>query len=846
MTSQPPKLFISYAHKDVPHKEPLDVHLQGLKDAGLISSWYDGLITPGQQWDAEIVRNLDESGVILLLIGPYFMASEYINKVELPRAAERHARGEVIVIPVLMNNVHGWQAKPFGKITLGALQALPSNQQFVAEWQNPDAAYADIAKGIEAALRRHSPPQPSSPQHPPTKAGAAVTRAKIPRPPAVGFVPRRDAQGNDIVSFLTEELAPGKNRLITLSAPGGMGKTTLAAEAARELVELYGDRFVWSDAVRSGYTPSTLLDDVATQLGRAELRQLAPEAKAAAVRELVIERATLIVLDNCETIEPAERELIEEWFRCSQCSALFTSRQMIKGTRNVSIPAMTRDEAEQLLENLIAQTPDPQAFSPEVRQRIYETAEANPYLIEWVTLQIAEAREPQTVFDELARGEGDAAQRVFTRSFNLPQVGDDGRAALLALSLFARSASRPALAAVAGFGDDQKRLDDAVRGLYALGLVKTLEQNSRLTIEGLTRSLAAARLSKDERAAEFRQRFVAYFVRYAEAHRQRTPEDLDALEAERENLLAAIDAAIKGQQWQAVAVSYEALWWFLYMRGYWDEAIQHGQQAIEAAQTMSDKGSVAMSAGNVATIRQNRGEYSEAEDAYRQAIQAFRELGDDKNVAVGLHQLGRNAQYQGKVEEARLLYQESLEIKTRLGNQRGIIATLHHLAMLAQEAGEAAEARRLYEENLKIARQLGDQSIVATTLHNLAILAQDAGEAAEARRLHQESLEIKTRLGDQSGIAGTLHQLGILAQVEGNPDRARELYNESLEIERRLGNQSGIALSLYQLGVFAAEQGDKAEAVRLIREALTIFEKLGSPYAAMTRRNLEILEGSES
>ncbi len=90
-----------------------------------------------------------------------------------------------------------------------------------------------------------------------------------------------------------------------------------------------------------------------------------------------------------------------------------------------------------------------------MRQHIYETAEANPFLMEWVVAQIGAAQEPDTVFEELAEGEGDAAQRVFDRSFNLPQLGEDGRAALLALSLFVPSASREALAEVAGFGDDQ-------------------------------------------------------------------------------------------------------------------------------------------------------------------------------------------------------------------------------------------------------------------------------------------------------------------------------------------------------------------------------------------------------
>jgi hypothetical protein len=204
---------------------------------------------------------------------------------------------------------------------------------------------------------------------------------------------------------------------------------------------------------------------------------------------------------------------------------------------------MSREEAQEYLDRVIAQTQDAQIFSDEVRQRIYGTAEANPYVMQWVVAQIDAAQEPDTVLEELSQGGGDAAERVFDRSFNLPQLGDDGRATLLALSLFVPSGSRVALAEVAGFGSDLSRINEAVKNLRALWLIKVLDDNRRFTIEGLTRSLARARLSKDARAAEFRQRFVAHFLSYTEAHAQPTPEDYNALEAEKDNVLNAMDVA---------------------------------------------------------------------------------------------------------------------------------------------------------------------------------------------------------------------------------------------------------------------------------------------------------------
>src|SRR5205814_1556681 len=125
----------------------------------------------------------------------------------------------------------------------------------------------------------------------------------IPRPPSFGFVSRRDEQGRDIVGRLKEELAPGRNQLVTLSGPGGIGKTTLAAEAARGLQETYKGRVVWSSADgRADFTLLSLLDDISTQLGRADLRTLAPAAKEEQVRALAADAPTLAVVDNYETI----------------------------------------------------------------------------------------------------------------------------------------------------------------------------------------------------------------------------------------------------------------------------------------------------------------------------------------------------------------------------------------------------------------------------------------------------------------------------------------------------------------------------------------------------------------
>ncbi|MFL6332700.1 MAG: NB-ARC domain-containing protein [Pyrinomonadaceae bacterium] len=450
----------------------------------------------------------------------------------------------------------------------------------------------------EVVIKVETPqPTPTSPQPQPSPASLPepqppAASPEIPRHP-IDFVQRRDKENRDILNLLRDTLAPHDNRLVTLCGPGGVGKTRLAVEAARLLGETFAQHVIWASADgRPDFKLSTLLDSVALQLGRRDLLTLAPEAKDEQVRTLVVESPTFVVLDNFETIAPDEQRLIVAWFARAQCSALFTSRDKVAGTIPVYVPTMKRDEAEEFLNKVVAQTQDPELFTPEVRERIYQIAEANPFVMQWVVGQIDLAQEPGAVLEELRHCEGDAAVRIFGRSFELPLLGEDGRDALLALSLFAPSATPEALAAVVGF-DDAGRVREAVGNLRRLWLVRGVDGNRRLAVEGLTRTLAAARLSKDPRADEFRRRFVAYFLRYTEEREEPTAENYDALEGEKDNLLGASEVAFASGDWVSVTRMAYALavatTGMLGVRGYWGEAVKLGEQALQAARSLQDE-----------------------------------------------------------------------------------------------------------------------------------------------------------------------------------------------------------------------------------------------------------------
>ncbi len=378
-------------------------------------------------------------------------------------------------------------------------------------------AAAVFHKGIVSGLRRilgangQSTQPPAPPQIivnvppavlPPQTDQVAVSKPTslaplIPKSPAVGFVARRDHEGHDIVELLERDLSPENNLLIALWGEGGIGKTTLAAEVARALIKEHDQRLVWTSAdKRADFTYSTFLDEVALRLNRNDLLRLAVGPKTSEVQMLLAETPTLVILDNFETISPDEAKSCSDFLaHKASCSGLITTREQITGARNIRIDAMSPAEGKEFLEKLISQA-DSDAFVGLNRERLMATAALNPLVMEWVVAQIALAQRPADVLEDLSHGKGDAAQRVFDRSFNLPQLGDDGRSVLLALSLFVPSASRQALAAVVGFGDDKNRLNEAVKRLAALRLLSTAEGGERLQVQGLTRELARARLEK--------------------------------------------------------------------------------------------------------------------------------------------------------------------------------------------------------------------------------------------------------------------------------------------------------------------------------------------------------------
>jgi hypothetical protein len=164
-------LFFSYSHADENLRDQLEKHLAALQRQGIISSWHDRRITPGIELADAIDGHLDAADVILLLISPDFIASDYCYELEMKLAMEKHRKGEARVIPVILRPCD-WKDLPFGK-----LLATPRDGRAITMWPNSDEAFLDVVTSIKRALSemgRKCEPHGHGPTAPPSASASSV------------------------------------------------------------------------------------------------------------------------------------------------------------------------------------------------------------------------------------------------------------------------------------------------------------------------------------------------------------------------------------------------------------------------------------------------------------------------------------------------------------------------------------------------------------------------------------------------------------------------------------------------------------------------------------------------
>ena len=670
-------------------------------------------------------------------------------------------------------------------------------------------------------------------------------------------------------------------RLVTLTGPGGSGKTRLALEVAGELVEEYTDGVWWveHDSLEDG---SLVPQAVATVLrvreepGRALVDTLVDHLK---VKEL------LLVLDNCEHLIEACAALVSTLLRaCAKLRILTTSRERlnIRGELAWSVPPLSVPIDPKRLPPLeeLRQYEAIRLFIERARfsQPGFAMTDQNAEVVTQICqrldglplgIELAAARVKMLSVEQIHTRLGDrfrlltAGRRTAlprrqtlraTVDWSYELLSEGERVLFNRLSVFIGGRTVEATEVVCSPATGEDGLAplgiDVLDGLASLTGKSLIQQEEgvggepRFMMLATLHEYATERLHESGEAQVLRRRHAEYFLALAEkaepelsgAEQERW---LEWLEAEHNNLRAALRWVEESGEAEMGLRLGGALWRFWMVRGHYSEGRERLARLLSLAGASGRTAARAKALNGAGSLADSQGDYAAAHSLYEESLTISRELGDKRGIAAALNGLGIVAWYQGDYAAARSLYEESLAIRRELGDKQGIAKSLNNLGLVALGLGDYAAARPLYEESLAIIRELGDRQLIAYSLGNLENVALGKPDYVAARSLYEESLEILRELGDKGGIAESLTNLGSVACKQGNYVAARPLYEESLAIFRELGDKRAIVYTLEGFVALAAAQGQPERALHLAGAAAALRETIGAPLPPTEQEEFE-------
>jgi non-specific serine/threonine protein kinase len=655
-------------------------------------------------------------------------------------------------------------------------------------------------------------------------------------------------------------------RLLTLTGPGGAGKSRLSIRVATLLLPAYPGG-VWWVALAALGDPELVPQALAKSLG---LRETAGGGLMQSLTERLTPEPALLVLDNCEHLTAACASLADTLLHaCAKLAILASSREAlaIDGERvyrvpPLSVPDPVRDvepqqvaaseaarlfiERAQLHSRHFAVTEQNAAALASVCQRLdgmplaleLSAARVRSMSVEEVNQRLDRRFALLTGGPRTAQPRQQTLRALIDWSYDL--LSETEKALLGRLSVFAGGWTLPAAQRVCTDAVvDEADVLDLLTSLADKSLLSTHEHDgaTRYHMLETMREYAHDRLREGANEAHWNERhcrcyFELAMVASAALNGAEQAHWLPRLETEHDNLRAALawcsrpgDDAVRGLQLAA------ALGWFWFVHGYITEGrnwLTTLLDAVPAGEADATRASAIIECGNLARIQ---GDYAAARTLNEQALALYRRLDDRDGVATAQSHLGLVAYHLGDYDQAKLLLDQSLAAQRAAGNHRGAAMSLNSLGMMACDRGEYGDAQALHRESLAIRRELSDRQGIAVSLNNLGIVVSCQGDADAARALYEENLAIRRELGDRRGIALSLFNLGQLTHQQGEKARAAALLGQALVAFRAVGDRRGIALSLSTQGELAVDEGDLVAAERLYAESLGIQYQAGDRLA---------------
>jgi tetratricopeptide (TPR) repeat protein len=301
---------------------------------------------------------------------------------------------------------------------------------------------------------------------------------------------------------------------------------------------------------------------------------------------------------------------------------------------------------------------------------------------------------------------------------------------------------------------------------------------------------------------------------------------LERLDAERDNIRAALTWALQAGEAEVGLRIGSALWRYWQLRNH----VQEGRERMEGLLGLGSgsPGARAKAQTQIANLALNQGDAETARRMLEESLEVHRRTGNDRMIAHALALLGMVPLRAGDTDTALAVTREALDAARRAGHAYVESAALWQVGVCLAVLGELDEAERTLEEAVNLSRKLEDARSVGMWQKSLAGVALMRGDHARAWRLFDESLTIHRSLDDAAGVSHSLSNLAFLALEAGDAETARVRLYEALAIEREAGHHVWLAIALEISARLAAGEGQPALAIRLYARAALLREVAGT------------------
>lgn len=659
-------------------------------------------------------------------------------------------------------------------------------------------------------------------------------------------------------------------RLLTLTGPGGAGKTRLALQVAADLADAY-DNGVWLIELAPLADPELVPAAAAVVLG---IREQPGQPILNSLVDHLSSKNMMLVLDNCEHVIDACARLAEALLRaCPNLTILATSRESLGLTGetawtlpSLSLPdlrqhrptfvVLSKSEAVQLfVDRAVAVQPGVglAEMNALAVAQVCQRLDGIPLAIELAAARVKLLNPAEIAarlddrFTLLTAGSRTALPRHQTLraaiDWSYDLLTERERVLLRRLSVFAGGWTLEAAESVCSMYEAESRYDAGSPPAFGLLPSEILDLLSRLVDKSLIivdklggetrfhmletiRQYAREKLAESGEKDRVWDRYLDFFSKLAEeAEIQLDGADqadwLNRLESDHGNLRAALDwsrmANGNAEVGLRLAGSLAKFW---QIRGYWHEGREQLSAVLSREEAAGPTAARAKALYNAGIMAYLQSDYPATRHSLEASLSIHRELGPAYQVSIAqaLIMLGDMETQVGHYATAFSLIQEALGIMRELEDVGGMAAALWQLGTGAVRQGEYEQAVHLFEQALPLLRQTGDKRQMAIVLTLLAEVALRQAEHERATALEKESLALRREIGDKWGIAVSLGNFAWLALRRNDLEEAAGLLEESVTLRHEMGDQGGIAWCLEKLAEIALIRGQRGPASRRVED----------------------------